>query len=89
MARKLDLTDEQRRERDKAFAAARGEADKLLREAHTDEWNRLFQAALAERGVEWAPKPKPEQEALDTIANLLEKYPDLAGQLADRLAATA
>jgi hypothetical protein len=85
MARKLDMTPEERRLRDQAFNAARGVADKALRDKHIDEWSGYYQADLAERGYQWSPKRKPEDVALDQITQLLTDYPELADKLADRL----
>lgn len=85
MAKKLDLTPEERAARDKAFNAARGAADKTLRDAHVDEWNGYYQTELRERGYTWEPKPNPEAAALDQITELLRTYPELAEKLADQL----
>lgn len=81
-------TDEQSQgERDRLMSQAYGAAQRELRTAHQDEFNGYYQKQCAERGIEWTPRKSKQEQALDQIQDLLTEFPDLATQLAERLAA--
>lgn len=73
-------------DRDKLMSRCYGQAQTELRERHREEFNTLYQKYLAAVGIEWTPRPTPEQVALDTITKLLGEYPGLAERLAETLA---
>lgn len=68
-------------DRQKALTEVYTEATKQLRERHLDEFNELRKALAAERGIDWAPRPTPEQQAQQQIEKLLADHPALAKQL--------
>ena len=74
-------------ERDRLMSQAYGAAQKDLREKHRDEFNKFYQKRCAERGIEWTPRKSKAEQALDQITDLLSEYPDIAEQVAERLAA--
>ena len=76
-------------ERDKAMGQAYSAAQRDLRTAHQDEFNGYYQKQCALRGIEWTPRKSKAEQALDTIQDLLTEYPNIAEQLAERLAAQA
>lgn len=76
-------------ERDKLMSAAYTAAQKLLREAHQDEFNGFYKSECAARGIEWEPRKSKQEQALDQIVALLSEYPDLGEKLAAKLAAQA
>lgn len=76
-------------ERDRLMSQAYGAAQKDLREAHKPEFDRYYQKRCAERGIEWTPRKSKEEQALDTVMDLLSEYPGIAEQLAERLAEQA
>ena len=74
-------------ERDRLMSQAYGAAQKDLREKYKDEFNRYYQKRCAERGIEWTPRKSKQEQAMDQIIDLLSEYPDIAEQVAERLAA--
>lgn len=70
-------SDEHRKDEDQRRAAARTEAARELRELYPDDWNRLLEAAMQERGIKWKPRATSEQKALSEIKRLLAEHPDL------------
>lgn len=75
MAKKTNESDVA--ERKELLRQAYGAATQKLRDAHRDEFNRLYQESAAELGVEWAPRPTAEQRAEAEFDALLEQYPHL------------
>ena len=73
-------------ERDKLMSRCYGQAQTELRERYRDEFNGLYQKYLAAVGIEWTPRPTPEQLALEQVQTLLQQFPGLAEKLADTLA---
>lgn len=73
-------------DRDKLMSRCYGQAQTELRERHREEFNTLYQKFLAAVGIEWTPRPTPEQLALETITKLLMDFPGLAERLAETLA---
>lgn len=73
-------------ERDRLMSQAYGVAQKRLREEHKDEFNGYYAEECRARGIEWVPKKSKQEQALDTITELLSTYPDLAEKLVHRLA---
>ena len=76
-------------ERDRLMSQAYGAAQKDLREKHKDEFNRYYQKQCADRGIEWTPRKSKQEQALDTVMDLLTEYPDITEALVERLAAQA
>ncbi len=76
-------------ERDKLMSRCYGQAQTELREHHRDEFNTLYQQYLKKVGIEWTPRPTPEQLALEQIQKYLSEFPGLAERLADTLASQA
>lgn len=68
----------------KLLNKAYGAATAKLRDAHRDEFNRLYQAEAAELGVEWKPKLTPEQKAKNDLDAILAEYPHLADDFRER-----
>jgi hypothetical protein len=64
-------------DRANALRAAYGEATTTLREKHRTEFDALYVAAARKRGVDYKPKPTPEQKAEAELDELLTKYPHL------------
>ena len=56
-------------------------ATQQLREANRDQFNKLYQKAAEELGVEWSPRPTPEQRAEAELQALIEEYPHLRERL--------
>jgi hypothetical protein len=71
--------------KEKLMGQAYSAAQKDLREAHQDEFNRFYQKQLASRGITWSPKKSKEEAALDQIVALIEENPKLAERLIERL----
>lgn len=57
-------------------------ADKRLREAHRDEWLGFAQQEAQARGVEYKPRPTPEEKAAAELDRLLAEHPELRERLA-------
>jgi hypothetical protein len=64
-------------DRDKALTKAYSTATTQLRDKHRDEFNDLYSKAAADLGVEWRPRPNPEQKAKEQIEELLTQFPHL------------
>jgi hypothetical protein len=75
-AKKNDQTGQQDRER--LLSKAYGQANAMLRNKHTDEFNGYYAERAAALGVEWSPRPTPEQKAETEMRDLLAAYPHLA-----------
>ena len=56
-------------------------ATQRLREAHTDEFKKLRQAAAQELGIEWTPRLTPEERAERDFDKLLGEFPHLASRV--------
>ena len=72
-------------ERDRLMSRCYGQAQTELRERHREEFNRTYQRLLAGVGIEWTPRPTPEQLALEQCTKYLNEFPGLAERLADTL----
>lgn len=77
-------TTSSRDEEQKARAAARSAAASRLREAHRSQHDEYLADEMRKRGIDWKPKPTPEEKAKAELARILEEYPhlkesDLAG----------
>jgi hypothetical protein len=72
-------------ERDRLMSKAYTTAQADLRKAHQDEFNGLYQKRCAEVGITWTPRKSKQDQALDTITELLSQYPDLGERLVERL----
>ena len=83
------VPEQSQQERDRLMSQAYGAAQKDLREKHKDEFNRYYQKQCADRGIEWTPRKSKQEQALDTVMDLLTEYPDIAEALAERLAQQA
>jgi hypothetical protein len=53
-------------------------ADKRLRAAHSEEWNRYMTEEAKSQGIEWTPRLTDEEKARKQYEDLLAKYPHLA-----------
>jgi hypothetical protein len=74
------LTDEERAEaehRQKVLTDSYSKALATLRERHLDEFNQLRQIEARNMGVNWSPKPTPEQLAAAEIEAHLQAFPKL------------
>lgn len=60
------------------MAKAQRTADKRLREAHGEEWNRLMTEEAKARGIDWKPRLSPEQKRREQFKALLAEDPSLA-----------
>lgn len=67
--------------RKEALRKAYATATTRLRESRKDEFNRLYQEAAQELGVEWSPRPTEEQQAEATVTDLLTRFPQLRERL--------
>lgn len=76
---------ETEKERDRLMSKAYSHATSDLRKVHQDEFNDLYQKRCAELGIEWQPRKSKQDQALDTILQLMESYPNLAEKLAVKL----
>lgn len=76
--------DEQSKGRNTALRQAYTAATSRLRDAHRDEFERLYQQEATNRGVEYTPRLTPEQKAEKQLADLLREHPHLR----ERVAAT-
>lgn len=72
------LTAEERKTR---LRAAYGAATTRLREQFKAEFDAFYEAAAAERGVEWHPRLSPEQRAEQEFDSLMEQFPHLRERL--------
>lgn len=66
-----------REEREKRLSKAYNTASQTLREAHRDEFNRLYSEAAAEQGVQWSPRLRPEEKAEQDLLALFDAFPEL------------
>jgi hypothetical protein len=74
MANKKDAAQEGR---DKLLTKAYGKATASLRDAHRDEFNRLYAQSAQALGVKWEPRLTDEQKAERDLDALLERFPHL------------
>lgn len=61
--------------------AAAGAANKRLKEAHLDEFNKYMAEEANARGETWAPRPTAEQKAEEALRALLDANPGLASKV--------
>lgn len=61
----------------KARAAARSAAASRLREAHRPEHDRYLAEEMQKRGIDWWPKPTPEEKAKADLEKIYAEYPHL------------
>jgi hypothetical protein len=64
-------------DRDARLREAYTAADRRLREAHADEFNKFRAEEAAARNVEWKPKPSKAEKAKAEIERLLAENPEL------------
>lgn len=69
-------TDEQIEDQ-KARSAARSAAASRLREAHRSEHDEYLADEMQYRGVDWKPKPTPEEKAKADLEKIYAEYPHL------------
>lgn len=68
------------------LAKAYQSATAKLRDAHREEFNALYQAAAEALGEKWTPRPNAQEKARQDLLALLEAHPDLADEVAARIA---
>lgn len=61
----------------KARAAARSSAASRLREAHRSEHDEYLADEMQKRGIDWKPKPTPEEKAKADLEKIYAEYPHL------------
>lgn len=61
----------------KARAAARSAAASRLREAHRSEHDEYLADEMQKRGIDWKPKPTPEEKAKADLEKIYAEYPHL------------
>lgn len=61
----------------KARAAARSAAASRLREAHRSEHDEYLADEMQKRGIDWKPKPTPEEKAKAELEKIYSEYPHL------------
>lgn len=64
-------------EEQKARAAARSAAASRLREAHREEHDAYLVEEMQKRGIDWKPKPTPEEKAKADLEKIYSEYPHL------------
>lgn len=67
-------------ERASKLRKAYGSATTLLREQYRDEFEALYTQEAEALGIEYHPRPTPEQRAEQEMNDLLEKFPHLREQ---------
>lgn len=72
-------------ERSSALRKAYGNATTRLREEHRAEFDALYSQEAEALGVDYTPKPTPEQKAAAEIDDLLERFPTLRDRFTERL----
>lgn len=75
MATKKDT--EGKRSEQKARAAARSTAASRLRKAHREEYDGYLAEEMAAQGIDWKPKPTPEQKAKEDLERIYAEFPHL------------
>ena len=68
---------EGKRSEQKARAAARSTAASRLREAHREEYDQYLAEEMAAQGIDWKPKPTPEQKAKSELERIYAEFPHL------------
>lgn len=58
-----------------------GAAEKRLREAHPDEFNKYRQEEAQERGLSWTPPKSKLDKARDTLREVFAEHPDLLTEI--------
>jgi hypothetical protein len=72
-----DSAPDAKEHRSNGLRAAYGEATATLREKHRTEFDALYVAAARKRGIDYKPKPTPEQAAEAELDALIAKFPHL------------
>jgi hypothetical protein len=67
--------------RNSQLRKAYGQASQDLREAHREEFDKFYAQRAQEAGVEWKPRPTPEQKAEQALRTLLAEYPSVADRV--------
>lgn len=65
-------------ERQKLVRQAYSKATTRLRETHRDEFDQLVSQEAEQLGINYKPKPSPEEKARQQMRELAEQYPHLA-----------
>lgn len=76
-------TDEQtaKDKRTVGLREAYSEAQATLREKYRSEFEDLYVAAAKKRGIDYKPKPTPEQKAKQELEDLLRQFPHLRDEV--------
>lgn len=83
-----EATDTEADKRKEALRKAYSNATAQLREAHRTEFDDLYSKAAEALGVTYTPRLTPEQKAEKDLADLLEKFPNLAEKVTGGSAVT-
>jgi hypothetical protein len=65
----------------KQLNAASGAAQKRLKEAHIDEFNKYMAEEASKRGQPWKPKASAKEKAKADFERLLAEHPEFADDL--------
>lgn len=68
--------------RQQALTKAYGAATARLREEHRDEFEKFYVEEAKALGVDYKPKPTPEQKAEEEMKALLQQFPHLREKIA-------
>jgi hypothetical protein len=74
-------TEEEKAARQAALRKAYSNATTRLREAYRSEFDELYAQEAETLGVNYTPRPTPEQKAEQEVQALLEKYPHLRDKI--------
>lgn len=74
---KGEVTEKLKRSEQKARAAARSTAASRLRQAHREEHDKYLAEEMAAQGIDWKPKPTPEQKAKQDLERIYAEFPHL------------
>lgn len=79
-------TEEQKTERANKLRKAYSNATTRLRESYRAEFDSLYVQEAQQLGVNYTPKPSPEQKAEQELRALLEAHPGLRDRMDDIIA---
>lgn len=77
------MTDEATNDKQKLQRQAYSKATTRLREAHRTEFDSLLSQEAEQLGIEYRPKPTPEQKARQQMQELLESHPHLREEFSE------
>jgi vacuolar-type H+-ATPase subunit H len=68
-------------DKDKALKKAYQSATSKLRDAHREDFNRIYKAEAEALGVKWEPRKTAEERAEEEMEDLIRRFPHLAGKV--------